>query len=65
MSVIRLSCNKVLNDVDPVSKARQKIIYQKPKWKNLIYDATDEIQGKILVSYALIPQEFESLVRFS
>jgi len=31
------------------------IIYQRPRWKNIIYDALEQYQGKILVSYTLVP----------
>lgn len=30
------------------------MVYQKPKWWNMIYDGTDEVQGTLLVGYALI-----------
>eukprot|EP01016_Furgasonia_blochmanni_P049256 TRINITY_DN7455_c0_g1_i2.p1 TRINITY_DN7455_c0_g1~~TRINITY_DN7455_c0_g1_i2.p1 ORF type:complete len:1220 (-),score=269.58 TRINITY_DN7455_c0_g1_i2:385-4044(-) len=32
-----------------------EIIYNKPRWHNVIYDVTDTAQGKILIGCALIP----------
>lgn len=30
------------------------MIYQKPRWWNMLYDGTDEVQGTLLVGYAII-----------
>jgi len=40
------------------------MIYQRPVWKNIIYDATEQYQGRILVSYALIPEADKHKVPF-
>lgn len=34
-----------------------EIIYKEPKWVPLVYDKDQEAQGKLLMSYALIPKE--------
>jgi hypothetical protein len=41
--------------VSPSEKVR--IIYHKPRWYDIMYDATDEHCGKILAGYALIPAD--------
>lgn len=33
-----------------------KYYYKNPKWYNIVYDGGDQTQGKILLSYALIPE---------
>lgn len=33
------------------------VYYKKPKWYNIIYDATDEVQGQLLLSYVLVRKE--------
>lgn len=33
------------------------IIYKQPKWVPIIYDKRQEVEGKLLMSYALIPKE--------
>jgi len=49
---------------DKLTKQRYSMIYQRPVWKSIIYDATEQYQGKILVSYALIPAEHKHMVPF-
>jgi hypothetical protein len=34
-----------------------EILYRKPKWYNIIYDATDERCGQIMVAYSLIERQ--------
>jgi hypothetical protein len=38
------------------------VYYRKPKWYNIIYDVTEEHQGQLLLSYALIKKEEAHLV---
>ena len=30
------------------------VVYQKPRWYNIVYDATAKVSGKVMLGYALI-----------
>ena len=38
------------------------ILNKKPKWHNIIYDPTDQYQGKILIGYTLIRKEHATFI---
>ena len=40
-----------------------EIIYQRPKWSNIIYDATDDVTGKLLYGFSLIKSEDKNKVK--
>jgi Ca2+-dependent lipid-binding protein len=42
-------------DLKAMGSTNVQYFHRKPKWFNLFYDATEQVQGKILISYALIP----------
>jgi len=46
--------------VHPKTKAKFKnIYYRRPKWYNIIYDATNEKSGQLLTGYSVIPAELK------
>ena len=41
---------------------RVKLIYNKPRWRNIVYEATNQVCGKVLVGYCLIQKDLVSFI---
>lgn len=58
---ITLEPDIVLFEYDP-NQDPVEVLFRKPKWYNIIYDANDTQAGKLLLSYTLIKKEEANLV---
>lgn len=57
-----LELDKALVGLEKMKEKQLELIYAKPRWRRIMYDATNTECGRLLVGYVLIKKEDARLV---